>query len=49
MGNIQFFEVKNPRFARFYLSLKIHKQLREQLADLSFPIVFITPEMFLHF
>ena len=37
MENIQYFEVKNPKFARFCLLPKIHKRLREQLADLSFP------------
>ena len=36
---LNYFQVKDPKFARFYLSPKIHKRLRNVLADPLFQIV----------
>ena len=44
--NIQYFEVKDPKFARFYLLPRFYLMY---LADQSFLIVVITPKIFQHF
>ena len=48
-NTLNYFSVKHPKFARFYLLPKIHKQLHDVPGRPVFLTVVFTPKIFLHF